>query len=78
MEEKIPPEAELAAREAALIEKEAALAEKESALRTMERQIVKAKHGLYGRMNVSLKTMDMVIGVLVAAMLGILLFGILT
>lgn len=56
--------ASLAEREEALREKEAALEEKERRLNKLDQAVQNMRSNLYGRVNVSLRTMDIVVGVL--------------
>lgn len=62
----VPAPDELARREAELEEKERRLEEKEKQLSALDAKVAGAKHSIYARLNVSLKTMDRVIALLVA------------
>lgn len=74
MEELERREAELAAREAALKEKEAALEPKEPDERGA---FQRGKENLYDKIPLTVRQVDIIIGVCVALLVSIFLFGIL-
>lgn len=58
--------------------KERELAEKESTIKKAEERIAKAKYNLYDKIDVSLGTMDKVIGVVAIALVGAIIYAIIS
>lgn len=69
---------DLAQRERRLEEKEQELEKKESLLKRAEDRIAGAKYNLYGRIDVSLSTMNKVVGILAIALVVAVFAGVLS
>lgn len=80
MEEKQTAQQELSLeeREAQLAQKEAQLQEKEQHLSVLEAAVTGAKYNLYDRIHVSLRTMDLFIGVVVVALVVAIIAAVVT
>lgn len=69
---------ELRAREAELEKREKELEIKEKKLNTIDEKVIGMKESIYSHINVSVKTMDRIIIVLVVILLACIIFGIAT